>query len=307
METLQSCPLCQSESIQPVDSEWNFCRCGACDYFFDSPRPTLDELVAFYSQPAKYDHWVARESERDALWKRRLKKLLPHCKPGNLLDIGAGIGQFLHHARPFFTNVHGTEVSESAVRTAKEKYGLVIDRGQVEEMDFSPESFDNLTLFHVLEHVPDPVRLARTCHKLLRPEGILVVAVPNDVLAWTSKVKKAGKRLGIKAFQKFSPVVGISRAGSSREIHLSHFTPAVLRALLVKNGFFIVEESIDPYYVAGGLWLATHGVYYGLHRVLFSAFQRNRYDTIWMIARKQERAGSDIALASASPVRSAPA
>jgi ubiquinone/menaquinone biosynthesis C-methylase UbiE len=288
MESLQSCLLCQSDLIQQVDSEWNFCRCGACGYFFDSPRPTLDELVAFYSQPAKYDHWIARESARDALWKRRLKKLLPHRKPGNLLDVGAGIGQFLHHARPFFSNTHGTEVSESAVRMAREKYGLAIDRGQVEEMNLRPESFDNLTLFHVLEHVPDPVRLARTCYRLLRPNGILVVAVPNDVLAWTSKLKKMGKRMGIKPFQKFSPVLGISKAGSSREIHLSHFTPEVLRDLLVRTGFRLVEESIDPYYVAGGLGLPVHVAYYAFHRALLGMFHRNRYDTIWMIARKQD-------------------
>lgn len=305
METLQACPLCLSDSIQRVDSEWNFCRCGACGYFFDSPRPTLDELVAFYSQPAKYDHWIARESARDALWKRRLKKLLPHRKPGNLLDVGAGIGQFLHHARPFFASTHGTEVSDSAVRTAREKYGLMIDLGQVEEMDFPAESFDNLTLFHVLEHVPDPVRLARTCHRLLRPNGVLVVAVPNDVLAWTSKVKKIGKRMGIKAFQKFSPVVGISKAGLSREIHLSHFTPLVLRDLLVKTGFSVVEESIDPYYVASGLGLATHLAYYGLHRAVFALFRQNRYDTIWMIARKQEKDGHVSVPAPVSDARSA--
>src|SRR5262249_48640694 len=160
--------------------------------------------------------------------------------------------------QPFFTGTRGTEISESAVQTAMEKYGLALDRGQVEGMEIPEESFDNLTLFHVLEHVPDPVRLARTCHRLLRPGGILVVAVPNDVSAWTSKLKKIGKRLGIKPFQKFSPVLGISKAGSSREIHLSHFTPAVLRDLLVKTGFCVIEESIDPYYVARGPVLAMH-------------------------------------------------
>ncbi len=290
METVLSCNLCRSELIQKIDPEWNFCRCSACGYVFDSPRPTLDELVDFYSQPAKYDSWVAQTSARDALWKRRLKKFMPHRNPGNLLDVGTGIGQFLHHAKPFFTSVHGTEVSESAIRTAKEKYGLVIERGQVEEMDIPAAAFDNLTLFHVLEHVPDPVKLVRACRNLLRPDGVLVIAVPNDVLAWTSRIKKLGKRLGIKAFEKFSPVLGISRAGSSREIHLSHFAPAVLRQLMMKNGFSVVEESMDPYYVASGLLLANHRVYYAFHRTIFALFRLNRYDTIWMIARKREQA-----------------
>jgi ubiquinone/menaquinone biosynthesis C-methylase UbiE len=290
METVESCMVCHGSRIESLDAEWHFCRCAACGYVFDSPRPTYDELVAFYSRPTKYDHWVREGNARDALWKRRLKMLLPHRRPGNLLDVGTGIGQFLQHAKPFFSQVHGTEVSESAIETAREKYGLLIDRGQVEEMNFPAASFDNLTLFHVLEHVPDPVKLVETCHRLLRPNGILVVAVPNDVLAWTSKIKKLGKRLGIKPFQKFSPVMGISRAGLSREIHLSHFTPQVLRHLLAGAGFSMVEESIDPYYVARGPIAVIQAVYYSLHKALFALFQVNRYDTIWMIARKQEQA-----------------
>src|SRR5262249_10235945 len=150
METLDACLVCRSSRLESVDSEWHFCRCAECGYVFDNPRPTYDELVAFYSQPAKYDHWLRRENARDALWKRRVKKLLPHRQAGNLLDVGTGIGQFLHHAKPFFSQVHGTEVSESAIATAREKYGLLIDRGQVEEMNFPAASFDNLTLFHVL-------------------------------------------------------------------------------------------------------------------------------------------------------------
>src|SRR5260370_15388338 len=225
METLESCVLCQSEQIEEVDAECHFCRCSACGYVFDSPRAPYDERVAFYSQPDKYDHWVRRERSRDALWKRRLKKLLPHRQPGNLLDVGAGIGQFLHHAQPFLCSVHGTEVSESAIQVAREKYGLVMDRGQVEEMNFPDAAFDNVTLFHVLEHVPNPVQLVRTCHRLLRGDGILVVAVPNDVLAWTSKIKKIGKRGGIKHVVKFIPILRASRPVRSREILFYQFPP----------------------------------------------------------------------------------
>lgn len=289
METLQSCMVCQSGRIESVDPEWHFCRCSACGYVFDSPRPTYDELVAFYSRPAKYDHWVREETARDALWKRRLKKLLRHRRPGSLLDVGTGIGQFLHHAKPFFLSVHGTEVSKSAIQTAKEKYGLEVDRGQVEQMNLPAASFDNLTLFHVLEHVPNPAKLVETCHRLLRQNGVLVVAVPNDVLAWTSKIKKLGKRLCIPPFNKFSPVLGISRAGLSREIHLSHFTPPVLRQLLTNGGFSVVEESLDPYYVARGPMAVIHAAYYSFHKALFDLLRVNRYDTIWMVARRQEQ------------------
>jgi len=153
-------------------------------------------------------------------------------------------------------------------------------------LNLPPSSFDNITLFHVLEHVPDPARLIDRCRDLLRPKGIVVIAVPNDVLAWSSTVKKAGKRLGLKPFQKFSPVLGIARAGSSREIHLSHFTPGVLRQLLERSGLAVMEESLDPYYVSAGVRRIVDSAYYALHRMLHAAFKINRYETIWMAGRK---------------------
>ena len=125
-----------------------------------------------------------------------------------LLDVGTGIGQFLHHARPHFTDVQGTEVSASAVRVAQEKYGLKVHQGRVEEMGFPPESFNNITLFHVLEHVPDPADMVACCRNLLRADGVLAIAVPNDVLAWTSKLKKLGRNLGLGPFQEIQPGAG---------------------------------------------------------------------------------------------------
>jgi 2-polyprenyl-3-methyl-5-hydroxy-6-metoxy-1,4-benzoquinol methylase len=286
METVAACNLCHSQTIQQLDSEYNFCRCAACGYVFDSPRPTLQEIVAFYSQDSKYDSWVDAAAARDALWQRRLQKLLPLRAEGNLLDVGTGIGQFLHHARPYFTDVQGTEVSASAVRVAEEKYGLKVHQGRVEEMGFPPESFNNITLFHVLEHVPDPANMVECCRELLRVNGVLAIAVPNDVLAWTSKLKKLGKNLGLGPFKKFSPVLGISRAGSSREIHLSHFTPAVLKKLLEDSGFTILEQGIDPYYASSGMRGAVDAAYCSAHDLMFKTLRVNRYDTIWMVGKK---------------------
>jgi 2-polyprenyl-3-methyl-5-hydroxy-6-metoxy-1,4-benzoquinol methylase len=288
LETLSACNVCRSGAIQPIDPECNLCRCGECGYVFDSPRPGSREISAFYSQQGKYDSWLSDAAARDGLWKRRLKMILRHRAGGNLLDVGTGIGQFLHHAQPHFTEVAGTEISESAVRIARERYGLQVQQGQIEDLHLPDESFDTVTLFHVLEHVPDPARLMRRCHQLLRQDGIVVIAVPNDVLAWGSRVKKLGRNMGLRPFQKFSRIAGIAKAGTSREIHLSHFTPAVVRRLLSSNGFELAEEGLDPYYAASGAWRLAHGIYYALHRVIFRAFGINRYETTWMIGRKRQ-------------------
>ncbi|HSK44825.1 MAG TPA: class I SAM-dependent methyltransferase [Candidatus Binatia bacterium] len=285
-EPVLICNVCGSDQIQKVDPEFHFCRCESCGYVFDSPRPSFAEINEFYSQAGKYNAWLKQERARDILWKRRLERLLHAGASGRLLDIGAGYGQFLHHARRHFEAVTGTEVSKSAVALAKEKYGLTLLPGQVEELDFPPQSFDTVTLFHVLEHVPDPGSLVRRCHSMLRGQGLLVVAVPNDVLAWSADIKKIGKKLGLRPFQKFSPKMGISRAGASREIHLSHFTAPVLRRLLENSGLQMLEESLDPYYVSSGMRLLLDSSYYAAHRILHAALKINRYDTIWMVARK---------------------
>jgi ubiquinone/menaquinone biosynthesis C-methylase UbiE len=286
MESVLTCNICHGGSIQTIDPSYNFCRCDACGFVFDSPRPTAEEIASFYSQASKYDSWIREGSARDALWQRRIKKLIPQFVAGTLLDIGTGVGQFLHHARHLFSTVQGTEVSESGVRIAREKYSLDVRLGQVEELNLPSSSFDNITLFHVLEHVPDPSGTLDECRRLMQPNGMLAIAVPNDVLAWTSILKRFGSRIGFKSFRKFSPRLGISKAGLSSEIHLSHFTPAVLRQLLQNRGFRIVEESIDPYYCSSGARLLLDHAYYYLHLVLFACFRINRYETIWMISRK---------------------
>jgi 2-polyprenyl-3-methyl-5-hydroxy-6-metoxy-1,4-benzoquinol methylase len=285
-EIVLACSICRSDRIQTIDSDFNFCRCESCGFVFDSPRPSFAEISAFYSQAGKYDVWLNEERARGLLWKRRLKKVIRTGANGGLLDIGTGYGQFLHHARSHFTDVSGTEISKTAVVLAKQKYGLSLLPGEVEALGLPSQSFDTITLFHVLEHVPDPGKLVSLCHDLLRAQGILVIAVPNDVVAWTSKIKKIGKKLGLSAFQKFSPQLGISRAGASREIHLSHFTPTVLRRLVETSGLHVTEESLDPYYASSGVRLFLDTAYYRIHSALHASLKINRYDTIWMVAHK---------------------
>jgi 2-polyprenyl-3-methyl-5-hydroxy-6-metoxy-1,4-benzoquinol methylase len=299
------CPVCDADNIHPVltardhtvsQKEFEIWECAVCSFRFTQHVPDANAIKAYYQSENYISHSNTKKGLVNRLYhfvrkqtlarKRRL--VVSASKSGSkiLLDIGAGTGQFLHHARMFFTEVAGTEVSESAVRIAREKYGIELFAGQVEELAMTPGSFANITLFHVLEHVPDPAGLVNLCRELLRPQGVLAIAVPNDILAWSSKIKKLGKRVGLRPFQKFSPVLGVSRAGASREVHLSHFTPAVLRQLVKSSGLTIMEESIDPYYVSGGVRLLADSAYYALHKVLKSTLKVNYYDTIWMIARK---------------------
>ena len=190
-EYLKQCNVCSGTLLEVVDGDCNIMRCQACGYIFDNPRPTMEELIAFYSRPTQYDSWLSQIPARDRLWMRRLKKLRSTRKPGSVLDVGTGIGQFLALARAFYTEVYGTEVSSTAVQIAKQRYNLDLFHGTIERVARQGKTFDNISLFHVLEHVPDPKSLLRTCHSLLSEKGILVVGVPNEV----SSLRAAARRI----------------------------------------------------------------------------------------------------------------
>jgi SAM-dependent methyltransferase len=293
VEVLDTCNVCDSRRLVPVDVENNIWRCRSCGYVFDNPRPTSLEIAAFYSKPTQYDSWLSAEGARDALWRRRLRKLTTVSKQGTLLDIGAGTGQFLYHARSFFTQVSGTEVSKSAIETAKEKYELELIEGDVTDIEFGRHVvFDNITLFHVLEHVPNPRKTIERCWSLLSDGGVVVVAAPNDILSFSRRLKTRVKillrRIGVRRFTEPGKL-GLSRIaldGSSDEIHLSHFTPSVLRRLLENSGFLILKESLDPYYVATGIRLFRCHCLYMLAQLVKLVLRRNVYATIWIAGKK---------------------
>jgi len=254
---------------------------------FANPRPTAAALAQYYSKPSKFDAWLDEESERNILWKRRLKIMNSWKKPGSLLDVGAGIGQLLAHAKHDFTEVYGTEISDSAMAIAQNKYGVQLIKGQLEDIQFD-RTFDNVSLFHILEHVPNPRSFLEKCASLLSPGGRIFIGVPNDLLSWELKSRTAFKRLRRRLPPHTGPLglPKIQLDGSVDEIHLSQFTPASLNVALAKAGFRVIESTLDPYFAKKGLKLRIHQLYYHVHLTLHRLFRTNHYNTIFVIAEK---------------------
>lgn len=289
MENLLACPLCRGSEIAVTDAACRLFKCHSCELVFDNPRPTLEEIRSYYSRPGQYDGWLAKEKERESLWRRRLAMVLQYASPGSLMDVGAGIGQFLALARPHFSSVIGTEISATAALIASDKFGIEILTGTVDEIDFSGRLVQNLTMFHVLEHVPDPLALIRKAHSLLSPEGILFIAVPNEIYSLRNMARRCLNRLGVSRI-RYSGKLGvppITLDGSLAEIHLSHFSPGVLENVLAKEGFTLLESSLDPYYAENGLRLAINSFYFALCRMIHKITGRNFYETLWIVAKKQ--------------------
>jgi SAM-dependent methyltransferase len=101
-------------------------------------------------------------------------------KPGKLLDVGCGDGKFLNLMRGLGWAVDGVDFDSKAIINAKEKYGLNLHCGALEGVNFPKESFDAVTMSHVIEHLPDPLLLLQEVRRILKPGGRLVVTTPNS-------------------------------------------------------------------------------------------------------------------------------
>ncbi len=142
-------------------------------------------------------------------------------RPGRALDVGCGRGHFLAAMRRRGWSVHGVEPSPQAAERAREEYGLPIQTGALRDVSRSVE-FDVVTLWHVLEHVADPVEFLGDVWRVLRPGGLVVIETPN--------VDSVDRRLFGRHWMGWDP---------PRHLHL--FGPRTLAAILERRGFSEVE------------------------------------------------------------------
>jgi SAM-dependent methyltransferase len=242
-ERVAACDLCNSVSLSTVSDEANVVECLECGYRFVNPRPSQSEIASSYSDPDFYAGWLASEAGRTRMWTKRLDLVKDAGRGAHVLDIGAGIGTFLKMGRDRFGwNVVGTEVSTTAVRLARERYGLNLLLGNIEDLSIQPNLFDLVNLWHVLEHVPSPSRTLERCHGLLRPGGLLAIAVPNDSEArrWLRGAKATLLKQGSPPrYRALTP---------HSEVHLSYFSIPVLVRALRTRGFRIERVTVDDQY-----------------------------------------------------------
>ena len=149
-----------------------------------SPQPKKEQLASYYESEDYISHtdtdkgivsYLYQAVKRYSL-KSKLRLISSLNKgSGNLLDIGAGTGEFLKLAKDNGWNVDGVEPNEKARTLADEK--KIILKSDLD--GFSGEQFDVVTLWHVLEHLPDLEEAIQKIEGLVKPGGVLIIAVPN--------------------------------------------------------------------------------------------------------------------------------
>jgi glycosyltransferase involved in cell wall biosynthesis/2-polyprenyl-3-methyl-5-hydroxy-6-metoxy-1,4-benzoquinol methylase len=234
---VRPCNLCAGNETKILEREGvhEVVRCQGCGLIYVDPIPESQSLFNHYDQ-AYYEPWLSSQAQaRQRIWKERLHKLtrLKGSK-GRLLDVGSGCGFFMHEARQAGWEVYGTEVSDYAIVYAKQAFGLEIVKGELATANFPDAFFDAITLWHVLEHTSDPLKNLRASVRLLKPGGVLIVAVPN-ARAWVYEL--AYRCLKFKRPKMFSL--------SYREIHLYFFSCGVLRKMMEQAGLRSVQCGID--------------------------------------------------------------
>jgi 2-polyprenyl-3-methyl-5-hydroxy-6-metoxy-1,4-benzoquinol methylase len=233
-ESLAHCPGCSSTSIW-IAVEPDIGQCSDCGLHFRNPRPTQSEIGRSYDTGDTFEAWQAEEAARARMWDRRLDIIQRYAAGGRLLDVGTGDGRFLTTAQKGGYEVVGTEVSKAGATYARQR-GFDVHLGQITDLALPEESFDLATIWHVLEHVPDPGAVLRKVHALLRPGGLLAVAVPNEENFFLRN--RFGKA-------KASPFDPLTFGG---EIHLTYFRPATLRSALRTARFELLEFGVDDIY-----------------------------------------------------------
>ncbi len=219
---------------------------------FTSPRPSAAMREAFHSPRYRnrlVDDGIIAATHRVPDAKTAvfdLEHQIPHLPDyalglellreiadrGRLLDVGCSSGLFVHVARLAGFDALGVDIQPEVVAQGRELFDVPLVVGRI-CTGFQPKaSFDVITMWDVLEHVPDPIADLAACRHLLRPNGVLLVKSPNNAL------RLALLRAGLRRPQRGEyPMISFE--------HIQHWTPGTLRHALLRVGFDRVEVA-DP-------------------------------------------------------------
>lgn len=248
-ETLSACPVCSSTQFTPFltctdylvsQRPFAIVSCSACGFRLTNPRPDAQSIGAYYKSVDYVSHndsgggVINRVYRAVRSYTLRSKLTLINSLTGgtgSLLDVGCGTGAFLETCKRVGWQTTGMEPDPDARAIATEKTGNLI----FPEMASVPvdQGFDVITMWHVLEHVPNLPETIGQLHARLKAGGTLIVAVPNS-----------------NSYD--AQYFGAQWAAYDVPRHLSHFTPETIERLFNNNGFRLVGQKpmvFDAFYI----------------------------------------------------------
>ena len=202
-------------------------KCKHCGLMYINPRIKPELIIQGYSEGTD-ETFISQVEGREKTFARGLKFIEKYAlknekKPGKILDIGTAGGSFLHVAKQAGWEVHGLELNKWLCNWAKEHYDLDIQSGTLFEQHYPDNTFDVITLWDVLEHVPDPSAILQECNRILKEGGVIALNVP-DSASWMAKILQ-------------------SKWVFLLSVHLYYFTPSTMKKILEKNNFSLLAKK----------------------------------------------------------------
>jgi 2-polyprenyl-3-methyl-5-hydroxy-6-metoxy-1,4-benzoquinol methylase len=281
--TINNCPICNSSDIvntfNAVDhfstkEIFPIYDCSNCGFLFTNNFPSDDIIGRYYDSPDYISHSDSKKGVINRLYhflrEFMLKKkgnLVSKFSTGNrLLDIGSGTGYFLKAAKERGYSVSGIE------KDSKARNFL---------WNINSDSFDVVTLWHVLEHMQNLNEVVDKLFNILSKDGTLILALPNH------NSYDAG------IYKEYWAAYDVPR-------HLWHFTPATVEKLLNKHQFKIIKQKtmpLDAFYISllsekyrgsGKLYQYFKAIIVGIIGFLLSLSNVNQSSSVIYIAKKKK-------------------
>jgi 2-polyprenyl-3-methyl-5-hydroxy-6-metoxy-1,4-benzoquinol methylase len=201
-------------------------QCKRCGHVSALPTLSGEEIIEGYENVVDEEYFV-EESGRRELFGWMIEQLNGYPVRGKrLLEIGSNVGIFLDVAREGGWDVRGIEPSKWAVEQGRERFGVDIRQGTIEELHEDARSVDAIVMLDVLEHVADPLAALRTLRPMLDDEGVLVLSTVN-LSGPHARARKEHWPWFIRS-------------------HLHYFSEQTLSGFLQRSGYEMVEWAIAP-------------------------------------------------------------
>ena len=246
------CPICNKDQVATTlhcqdfsltQASFDIIKCANCGFNYTHPIPSIVDIATYYNFPAYISHTDVNEGWMNKLYHKVRKRTLQQKTDwvqslftghkGQILEIGAGTGAFANSMTVKGWNVTALEPNEASRAIALQNYN--INLLPIEALgDLQSQKFDVITLWHVLEHVHDLKHYLSEFNRLLKPNGRLIIAVPN----YTS--------FDAKFYKKYWAAYDVPR-------HLYHFSPKSMFKLCNLNQMQILQYKpmwFDSFYVS---------------------------------------------------------
>jgi len=251
MQLLYQCPVCKSPRIVPYAMKYtpgfphiSRTKCKDCGIAFANPMASLDELMSFYTNyydkgnfgALDYKQRVSKKiKEADTIditeLQKRKQAVLQYRNTGSFLDVGFGLGEELALFHRLGFTVYGTEFDQDCINFISNYIpdaGLF--RGDLLQARYPDASFDVINVFHVIEHLIDPVAYIKELQRILKPGGVLIIGTP-DIGSFAYRVYRL---INFATLRVPSIVDGLE--------HTVVFNKKTLAASIADHGFEITEH-----------------------------------------------------------------